>query len=314
MIRPSRIALGLLAAGAALAVTALTPTLALACPFCSAVSLTFSEEIANSQVAVIAKLVEPPPRPNADAPNSSLDVAKAKFEIIKILKGEKELGTSRKIETVYFGDSPVGSTFLIMGIDPPAINWGTPIAISERGQAYVAKSIELPKEGADRLAFFQDYLEDSDEMLARDAYDEFAKTPYAGVIGLKDRMKHDKLIEWIKSPQIPASRRRLYLTMLGVCGKPEDLPMLEDDDPVEGSPDQRGTRRAGGGLSDAQGARGHAAGRRPVPEEQGRRIHRHLCHDHGAAVSRHRRKDHSQRAAAGRAFARCSIVRNWPTW
>lgn len=228
MIRPSRIAIGLVAAVTAIAATSSLATRALACPFCSAVSLTFSEEIANSQVAVIAKLVEPPPRPAADAPNSSLDVAKAKFEIIKILKGEKELGANRKIETVYFGDSPVGSTFLIMGIDPPAINWGTPIAISERGQAYVAKSIELPKEGADRLAFFQDYLEDSDEMLARDAYDEFAKTPYAGVIGLKDRMKHDKLIEWIKSPQIPVSRRRLYLTMLGVCGKPEDLPMLEE--------------------------------------------------------------------------------------
>ena len=108
-----------------------------------------------------------------------------------------------------------------MGIDPPTINWGTPIAITERGDEYVAKAMELPKEGADRLAFFQDYLEDNDEMLARDAYDEFAKTPYADVIALKDRMKHDKLIEWIKSPQIPVSRRRLYLTMLGVCGKPE---------------------------------------------------------------------------------------------
>ena len=191
----------------------------LACPFCSAVSLTFSEEIANSQVAVIAKLVQLPPKADRRRRrNNSLDVAKAKFEIVKILKGEDVLGKNRTIETVYFGDSPVGTTFLIMGIDPPTINWGTPIAISERGQAYVAKAMELPKEGADRLAFFQDYLEDNDEMLARDAYDEFAKMPYAGVIGLKDRMKHDKLVEWIKSPQIPVSRRRLYLTMLGVCG------------------------------------------------------------------------------------------------
>jgi len=202
---------------------------AAACPFCSAVSLTFSEEINNSQVALIAKLVQLPPRPAGDAAaNNSLDVAKAKFEVIKILKGEEALGKTRTIETVYFGDSPLGSTFLIMGIDPPMINWGTPIAITERGQAYVTKAMELPKDGSDRLVFFQDYLEDSDEMLARDAYDEFAKTPYAGVIGLKDRMKHDKLIEWIKSPQIPVSRRRLYLTMLGVCGQPQDLPLLEE--------------------------------------------------------------------------------------
>ena len=88
--------------------------------------------------------------------------------------------------------------------------------------------MDLPKEGPDRLAFFQDYLEDKDEMLARDAYDEFAKAPYSGRVGLKDRMKHDKLVEWCKSTQIPVSRRRLYMTMLGVCGTPDDLPMLEE--------------------------------------------------------------------------------------
>ena len=41
-------------------------------------------------------------------------------------------------------------------------------------------------------------------------------------------MKHDKLVEWFKSTQIPVSRRRLYMTMLGVCGTPADLPMLEE--------------------------------------------------------------------------------------
>jgi len=199
-----------------------------ACPFCAAVSLTFSEEIGNSQVAVIAKLVEPPPKPASDAPPSTLDVAKAKFEVLTVLKGEKDLGDNRTIEVVYFGEAAPGTTFLVMGIDPPAINWGTPIAISERGIDYVKKAIQLPKEGPDRMAFFQEYLEDKDEMLARDAYDEFAKTPYAGVIALKDRMHHDKLIEWIKSPQVPVSHRRLYLTMLGVCGKPEDTPLLEE--------------------------------------------------------------------------------------
>ena len=200
-----------------------------ACPFCAAVSLTFSEEIASAQVAVIAKLVHLPPREESDAAAAnSLEVPKAKFEITKILKGEDAVGANRTIETVYFGDGQPGAKFLIMGIDPPMINWSTPIAVTERGEEYVAKAIEQPKEGPDRLAFFQDYLEDKDEMLARDAYDEFAKTPYAGVLQLKDRMKHDQLVEWIKSPQIPVSRRRLYLTMLGVCGGQADLPMLEE--------------------------------------------------------------------------------------
>ena len=64
-------------------------------------------------------------------------------------------------------------------------------------------------------------------MLAQDAYDEFARAPYAEVHELKGHMVHDKLVEWIKSPDVNPSRRRLYLTMLGVCGGEHDLPMLE---------------------------------------------------------------------------------------
>ena len=79
-----------------------------------------------------------------------------------------------------------------------------------------------------RLAFFQDHLEDEDEMLARDAYDEFAKAPYQDVINLKSKMNHDKLIEFIENPDVPSNRRRLYFTMLGVCGSQADAPLLEE--------------------------------------------------------------------------------------
>lgn len=210
----------------AVATVAALSTPAAACPFCSAVSLTFSEEIGSSQVAVIAKLVQAPPR--SDDAATALEVAKAKFEIVNVLKGEDALGKDRKIEVVYFGDSPEGATFLIMGIDPPAINWSTPIAISERGVEYVTKTMDLPTDGPDRLAFFQDYLEDDDDMLARDAYDEFAKAPYSQVLELKGRMKHDKLVAWVKSTEIPVSRRRLYVTMLGAYGSQDDVPLFEE--------------------------------------------------------------------------------------
>ena len=75
--------------------------------------------------------------------------------------------------------------------------------------------------------YFQDFLESSDEMLARDAYDEFARAPYKDVIELREQMNHAQLVAWIKDPDIPASRRRLYLTMLGVCGDRTDADMLE---------------------------------------------------------------------------------------
>ncbi len=202
-----------------------------ACPFCSAIALTFSEEIGGSDVAVIAKLVELPPEPKTAGALGSGAIggdAKAKFEILDVLKGEKAIGKLRKFETLYFGSNPVGTLFLVMGVEPPAINWSTPIAISDRGRTYLKKSLGLPKEGADRLAFFQDYLEDEDELLARDAYDEFAKTPYAGLKQIKDRMHHTKILAWVQDHKIPPSRRNLYWMMLGICGRPEDLALFEE--------------------------------------------------------------------------------------
>ena len=55
-----------------------------ACPFCSAVSQTFSEEIESMDAVVIAKLVEPPPPASDD---NAGDFVKAKFQVSEIIKG-----------------------------------------------------------------------------------------------------------------------------------------------------------------------------------------------------------------------------------
>ena len=95
--------------------------------------------------------------------------------------------------------------------------------LSERAVEYVDKLQALPEAGAERLAFFQEHLEDEDPLLAQDSYDEFARAPYADVIALGPQMKRERLLEWINDPTVGPSGRRLYLTMLGICGKPEDV-------------------------------------------------------------------------------------------
>jgi hypothetical protein len=209
------------------------PSLAAACPFCSGVSLTLSEEMKTASAAVVGKLVKLPP---VSEDNSTLSAAdsKADFEIVTVLKGEELLksgdkpAVGSKINVIYFGQDEPGKLFFLLGNDSPNVSWGTPIPLTERSAEYVAKLPSLAESGADRLAFFQDYFEDPEELLARDAYDEFAKAPYSEVKLLKDRMQHDKLVDRIKDPNVSPSRRRLYLTMLGVCGDDNDLPMLEE--------------------------------------------------------------------------------------
>ena len=196
-----------------------------ACPFCTAVSQTFSEEINTMDVAVIAQLKKAPPA--NDRPGD--EIQKAAFEVTQVIKGEGLVKTGDKIETLYFGDGQPGKSFLVMGIDPPKVMWSTPLPLSDRAKGYLNAILKLPKEGPERLVFFQKYLEDEDELLARDSYDEFARAPYDQVKAIKPHMDHDQIVAWIKNPDVPASRRRLYFVMLGVCGTAEkDAPMLEE--------------------------------------------------------------------------------------
>ncbi|MFM1903001.1 MAG: hypothetical protein RLZZ440_901, partial [Planctomycetota bacterium] len=88
MISPTRCSRGLtgVVAVASLIAGSLVAGPARACPFCSAVSLTFAQEIAQSQAAVIARLVEPPPA-SALGPTAEGPLPKGKFTVVEVLKG-----------------------------------------------------------------------------------------------------------------------------------------------------------------------------------------------------------------------------------
>jgi hypothetical protein len=214
-------------------IVALVPVAARACPFCSAVSLTFAQEIAQSEAAVIARLVEPPPAA-ALSPTAEGPLPKGKFAVVEVLKGGGHvdagghLGDAAKpIETILLEEKPVGSLYLLMAVEPPKLVWSSPVAVSERAVDYIRKLSDLPDKGPDRLAFFLRYLEDEDDTLARDAYDEFAVAPYDDVKGLENRMDSTQLLAWITDPKVQTNRRRLYATMLGVCGTKADAKAIE---------------------------------------------------------------------------------------
>ena len=195
------------------------------CPFCSAVSLTFAQEIAQSDVAAIVRLVEPPPAstlgPAADGP-----LPKGKFEVVKVLKGSDLVAAAghaadggEPIETIMLDEQPIGTTFLLMAVEPPTLVWSSPIRVGPRAIAYLEQLEDLPEKGPERLAFFLKHLEDEDDTLTRDAYDEFAVAPYEDVRALEEQLDAAQLLAWIEDPDIPANRRRLYATMLGICGR-----------------------------------------------------------------------------------------------
>jgi len=185
-----------------------------------------SEEIGTMDAAVVASLAAVPSPQAGDSVGN--EVPKATFEITDVVRGKSHLGSTKAIEAIYFGTVNTGDKFLIMGVDPPRIAWSTPLRVSDRAVKYLCSLEGLPEKGVERLTFFQDYLEDEDKLLSQDAYDEFARAPYKEVKDLAKEMDHDQIVAWIKNPEIPVSRRRLYFVMLSVCGGPDDLPMLEE--------------------------------------------------------------------------------------
>ena len=218
---------------ASLLVLCMVPWFAYACPFCSATSQTLSEEIAAADVVIVAKLLSVPQAVEPSEEDIGTfglvdpDSGKAKFRIVEILKGKEHVTVADEIEVIFYGEPDPEASYMITGLGSPSPDWTTPLPLTPVSRAYLEKLPGVAEKGNDRLVFFQDYLQHKDPMLAQDAYDEFARAPYDDVVALKDQMRHDRLVEWIGDPEVPPSRKRLYLTMLGVCGSADDLAMLE---------------------------------------------------------------------------------------
>lgn len=209
----------------------------IACPFCVAESQTLTEEINGSTVVLLARLVEPSQVAEVvveeDIPYGFVDPSSgaAKFSVEQILKGkelmpEVDAPSKNQIEAIYFGEPDLDTVYFIRGLGTPP-DWNIPMPLTQVAVEYVPKLFALPESGGDRLDFFQDYLQHEDTLLSQDAYDEFARAPYQDLIDLDDRMDREKLVAWIQSPSVSPSRRRLFLTMLGVCGTGQDRDAIE---------------------------------------------------------------------------------------
>lgn len=199
-----------------------------ACPFCTAQALTLTEEINTAQVAVLATLAKVPDSNQQPVdPSASLDPCE--FTIDKVIKGEKDIEGQKVVKTLYFGQAPKGTQFLITAIpsEQSKILWAAPIALPPRGIDYLATVLKLPEKGPDRLLFFVGHVQDKDDLIARDAYDEIAKTAYEDIRAAKEKLPRTDLVKWVQDPETTASKRRMFFSLLSVCGTKEEVPMLE---------------------------------------------------------------------------------------
>lgn len=194
---------------------------AVACPFCSPPGPTVAEEMQDSEAVVIGKYIGKTPASNPD--EAPLD----RFEIVRTLKGAQALGGLKHVDTLLLGEHPVGARFFIVANEDDGLAWAQPIPLTARGEQFVTQLVSLPAAGPERLKFFLPYLFEAEVFLREDAYDEFAKAPYAAVKGLRPHLQREALMAAIGRRDVEVNYRRLFLTLLGVCGTADETPLLE---------------------------------------------------------------------------------------
>lgn len=195
---------------------------AVACPFCSAPSLTLTEQLSQSDVAVLVQWTE--------AEKGTLDKAgKTVFEIKEIVKqsDKDKLKVGEKIVINRHRPGKKGNLFLLLGTKGTSIDWGDPIEVTETSFHYISQAPPPEEKTSKRLRYFLKFLEYPDQMISNDAYAEFANAPYEDITPLAKDMPREKIRKWIVDPNTPVTRLGLYGLLLGLCGQESDVAFME---------------------------------------------------------------------------------------
>lgn len=201
---------------------------ALACPFCSAPSLTLTEQATQSDVVVLAGWKS---GSKGSATDANQD-ATTTFEIREVLKGPFKKGDT--VTLAGYQPAEQGELFLLTGINTELVQWDIPTAFTETAFDYLKNSPAPSTPDGEkvaprkRLPYFVKNLENADEVIANDAYGEFANSPYDEIVAIKEHLDRDILREWVIDPETPPSRLGLYGLLLGLSGNDEDAKAMEE--------------------------------------------------------------------------------------
>jgi hypothetical protein len=194
------------------------------CPFCSAPSLTLSEQVSQADAVVLVKWVGGKPAKVSDAGSTEFEVV----DIVNQPEGGK-LAKGSKINLTRYRSAKPNDQFMLFGTKvEAAIEWGSPLEVSKTAYDYMRNSPKPNLQADERLKYFLKYLETDDKMISDDAFGEFANAAYADVSKLSKEFPREKLRKWLNSKEVSPGRLGLYGMMLGLCGTPDDALMMEE--------------------------------------------------------------------------------------
>ncbi len=112
-------------------------------------------------------------------------------------------------------------------------SWTSELPAIEELDAYISAIRNLPDSATERFKFYWNHLEHENEKVADDSSKELELALHEHWIAnvrpfdFKPVVDLKQLRLWLKDPQVPEYRRRVYIHLLGVCGNDEDIEVLK---------------------------------------------------------------------------------------
>jgi hypothetical protein len=202
----------------------LLPAVALAgyCPFCPSVTLTMAEQMAQADAVVLVQWK------SAAVADNQNKTGNTDYEIVQVVRDPlKTLAKGEVVSIAGYRIGRAGDLSLLLGSKGMKIDWAPPIDVTETVFNYIvqAPSPEVPT--TRRLEYFLKFLEYPDPTISADAFAEFANAEYKHIAVLAPKFPREKLRQWLKDKDLAQGRLGLYGLLLGLCGKDEDLPLME---------------------------------------------------------------------------------------
>jgi len=197
-----------------------------ACPFCSAPSLTLSEQYVRADAALLVQWV-------SGEMQSKERLGSTTYEVVQVArspgKDAKAIEKGKKITLERYRAAKRGDLFLLLGsrLKADTVEWGSPLDVTAESFNYIVDAPAADAKPEKRLGYYLKFLENPDRMVADDAYAEFANAPYKEIVPLAKQFPRDSLRKWITSPEVPATRLGLYGLMLGLCGNDDDAAIMQ---------------------------------------------------------------------------------------
>ena len=184
----------------------------MACPFCTALKPSLSQQRDAAAAVALVEL-------------SKAEPGRSVFLVHKLLKGPESLRGAERITIAAETSLKPGALAVLFGSPaeeaPAELRW-TVVGFNEASYAYFARAPSLRTPATERLKYFAPFLEHRDPLIADDAYLEFGHAPFDTIARAVEVLPMDRIRRWMTDAKIPPERKGFYGLALGLARSEAD--------------------------------------------------------------------------------------------